>query len=236
MKKCLFTITALIALVAFANAQSIHYYAADEAPALRIYNGDADETLTVTISSGGAAADMTAVIGSTTNTIDGSGNDDTVAELAALFAACTNSSGSAALTVDTDCVVATTESTDGELLDGTYTATAGNWVDIPWDTSDVVHYDVYVPDSAAGGLRTPKLTLKNIYGSVTGTGAVTLSVYLDGTLVWQKNMPEVYESTNNTATVALPVVPDIPVGDKAVLIRAVRATTATTGMLGATFE
>lgn len=236
MKKSITTIIALIALVASGVfAQSIHYEAADSSPAIRIYNGGT-ETVTIAIYSGGAAATNSVTIGSTATAVDGSGDTDTVAELAAAIIACTNSAGSTVLTADTDCVAATTESTDGELLDGTYTAAAGAWLEIPWDTSDVKFYSVYIPDAQAGGIRVSNSKLKTAYGNPTGTGNVTLSVYKGGALVYQQLMPEVYAYSNNTATVALPVSIDIPVGSESVLVKAERATTATTGLLGIVLE
>ena len=55
-------------------------------------------------------------------------------------------------------------------------------------------------------------------------------------LAFQQLMPEVYAYSNNTATVALPVQVGLPIGKKAVVIKAERATTATTGLLGGIVE
>jgi hypothetical protein len=227
-------IIALIALTGIVNAASIHYEAADSSPALRVYNGGT-ETLTINIYEAGAAATNTVVIGSTSTTIDGSGTTDTVAELAAAIVACTNSAGGTVLATDTDCSLGA-DSTDGELLSGTYTAAAGAWLEIPWDTSAALHYDVYIPDTAAGGIRTSVAKIGTVYGNPVGTGNVTLSIYKGGTLAYQQLLPEVYAYSNNTATVALPVKIDLPVGSESILVRATRATTATTGMIGITIE
>lgn len=240
MKKSLFTIIiALFALMlaGFAFGEgSIHYEAADSSPAIRFQN-IGSEPVSITIASGGESAANTVVIGSTTNTIDGSGAIDTVAELAAAIAAATNSAGNPVLIMDTRCSLST-DSTDGELLDGTYTAAAasGNskpWGEILWDTSDVAFYSVYVPASrqSVTGKRTA-LDIDTLYGNPLGTGAVTASVYIGGTKAWEMLLPEVYAYSNNTASVALPVKVDIPAGNDSVLVRVSRATTATTGIIG----
>ena len=233
MKK-LFTLLIILITAGFAFADGIKYAAADESPAIRFYNRGT-ETVTIKIYAGGASATNEVIIGSITNTVDGSGDTDTVAELATAIAACTNSAGLTVLTMDTDCSLAT-DSTDGELLDGTaYTAASGAWGELLWDTSDVKFYSVYIADQYVkdntDGAR-PSVDIDTVYGNPLGTGDVTLSIYLDGNLAWQALMPEVFEYTNNTATIALPADIDIPAQKKAVLIRAARETTATTGMIG----
>ena len=237
-------ITALIALfVSTASfAASIHYASADGSPAIRVYNGYTG-TVSIVITTNGAGNNMSVTLDGLANALDGSGNTDTVAELAAAIAACTNRAGTAALVVDTDCALGT-DSTDGELLDGTYTAVAGAWLEIPWDTSAALHYDVYIPDTAAGGVaRQTQTKLKSVYGNPGGTGAVSLDVYLDGALAFSKPFiePAGVSGTNDAAvvisnTVDLQSDVNIPVGTKSILVRATRATTATTGMLGIVLE
>lgn len=233
-------IIALIALTGIVNAASIHYEAADSSKAIRIYCGT--NTVTAAIYGAGAAATNAITINGTVNTIDGSGSIDTIAELAAAIAACTNASGAAVLTVDTDCALAD-DSTDGELLTGTYTKDAKGWIEIPWDTSAALHYDVYIPDANAGGIRNTQAKLAGVYGNPAGTGAVTLNIYKDGALVWQKFYaePSGVSGTNDAIVVIsnginIEEKVNLPIGDKSILIRATRATTATTGMLGASIE
>lgn len=235
MKKTIITLIALL-VAGLAFADTFHVENADTSPALRFENLGS-EAVTINIYEGGAAATNTVVVGSTSNTIDGSGATDTVAELAAAIVACTNSAGNPVLLADTRCSVST-DSTDGELLDGTYTIAAKSgtktyWGELLWDTSDVKWYSVYIPAArqAAEGVRSD-ISLDNIYGNPIGTGNVTLDVYVDGTKSWSLLMPEVYAYSNNTATVALPVTLDLPVQRKPVMIRATRATTATTGNIG----
>ncbi len=209
---------------------SIHYETEDSSPAIRAQNIGSD-AVSIIIASGGASANNYVVIGSTTNVINGSGDIDTVAEFAAAIAACTNSAGLPVLVVDTRCSL-DDDSTDGELLDGTYTiaaATGGNkpWGEILWDTSDVTFYSVYIPAArqAPEGFRNA-IDIDKLYGNPGGTGAVTASVYLDGALAWQTIC-----ATNNSGGIEMPDV-DIPVGSDPVLVRVARATTATTGVVG----
>jgi hypothetical protein len=49
-------------------------------------------------------------------------------------------------------------------------------------------------------------------------------------------MPEVYAYSNNTASVELPVDVALNAFGKAVIVRAARATTATTGNIGTTVD
>lgn len=240
MKK-FYIIAILSALFAFTGfAASIHTEAADTSPAIRIYNGYTG-TVSIVITTNGAGNNMSVTLDGLANALDGSGNTDTIAELAAAITACTNASGQIKLVSDTLCSLGA-DSTDGELLNGTYTATTGKWLEIPWDTSAALFYSVYVPGQKYDSTRTQN-TLKTAYGTVTGTGDVTLNVYLNGTLAWAKALPQTYALDTNGSPVAvssavdLPVDIDIPVGaSQSVLVRAVRATTATTGMLGITVE
>jgi hypothetical protein len=248
MKKAsLFSILAIIAMIAlsgavFAQTATIHYKGADQSPALRVYNGST-EALSIVIQTGGAGAANTVAIGTTTNTVDGSGDIDTIAEFAAAIVACTNAVGAKPLTVDADCSLGT-DSTDGELLSGTYTAAAGKWLEIPWDTSECKFYSIYLPDNKVNTARFSKINIKSVFGTATGTGAGTLGIYLNGSLAWQKALPEpsALNPTNAAVTVLsnvldLPVDVNIPANvDQAVIVRLTRATTATTGMIGVVTE
>jgi len=232
MKKNTLFITALIALVAScAFAQSIHYEPEDSSPALRIYNGGT-ESVTFNLYAGDNATNSI-VIGSQTNTLDFSGaGADTISEIAEDIAACTNSSSGYVLRVDSDCSVST-DSTDDELLGSqTVTIAAGQWGEIVWDTSVAKFYSVYMPSQADGGASGGAYKITNIYGTVGGTGALTLEVYVDGTLVWN----DLHSSSSGVVT-TVPIDVSIPVsGAKGVMIRATRATTATTGLIGAVVE
>lgn len=246
MKKSILTL-AVIAVAGFVFGAELIYEAADGSAAIRVYN-NGSESVSITIASGGAGAANTVVIGTTTNTIDGSGAIDTVAELAAVIGACTNSAGSMVLIVDTDCAVST-DSTDGELLDGTYTAAAGAWAELLWDTSDTLSYDLYLQDeSTAAWTKTRRgfATIDKVYGNPLGTGDLTVSIYVGGTKVWEKLCvePDLISATNDAVIVVNNNIPELPLTDlgipvpanKPALVRMKRATTATTGHVGMCVE
>ena len=222
------------------------FYAEDAAPAIRIHN-TGSEVVTIFINAGGASATNAITIGDASTTIDGSGNDDTVAEFAALIEACTNSAGQTPLEVDTGCAVATTESTDGELLDELATVNiirAGAWGSVKWDTSDVLHFRTYIP-AASGGAGRSGVLVKSVYGNAGGTSNLTLKAYLNGTKVYERDVTSplfvsaLSDGTDtNIITAADFVVPiEFPVGvyvgasDKFIM-EAARDTTGTTGGIG----
>jgi len=117
-----------------------------------------------------------------------------------------------------------------------------------WDTSTVLHYDVMgswnnlgtVLNTVEGGR-----TINRIAGDVTGTGNVTLRVYADDDVVYQKAvvsptyaLPAADNGTNITTNTAVNAVYlneelgiRVKTGDRT-WIRALRATTATTGGIG----
>lgn len=246
MKKILYTALALFALgVLSVNAQTL-FANYDASPAIRIYNGYTG-SLSVVVS--GSGTGFVATVDGLANTLNGDGSDDTVAEIAALFAACTNASGTAALLVDTS-VSLSTDSTDAELLSGTYTASAGEWLELPWDTSAALHYDASIqkaPQFKPGTMidvserwHVPGV-IKNVYGDIAGTGNVTVSIYVNGTAKFTQVVPspryELGAGGTNVANNAVYLqdlnIPQIAYGPQdAVLIRAARATTATTGSIG----
>lgn len=241
---------ALFAIAACTPAIADNYFeTADSSPAFRVWNGGTG-VVVVAITTNGAGADMSVTTDGLATTIDGSGNTDTIAELGAAVAACTNRDGTFTLTVDTSTSLAA-DSTDGELLDGVYTGAANAWLEIPWDTSAALHYSVSRPQAplfargtvidragvAVGG------KVSRVYGEPTGTGNVTLSIYVAGSLKYQKTYvsPQYVLGAGNTnvadAVVSLDVEPGIPYGPQdAVIVRAARATTATTGNLGVITE
>lgn len=208
------------------------YSDTDLSAAIRVHNTGA-EKVGIVITTNGAGADCTVTIGATVTTIDGSGDTDTVAEFAAAVAACENSAGKKVLVVDTGCVVATTESTDGELVDvaaGGNVIYPGDWGSIKWDTSVVKHYDAYLPASSKGADR-GGATTKDIYGNSTGSGAISVKAYVDGAVV----LESADGSTNAIETVD--IAKELYVGaNERLLVRITRATTATAGGAGATVE
>jgi len=200
---------------------------ADTSPALRVYNGYTSGNVVIVIATGGASATMTNTVDSQDNVLDGSGATyDTITEIASFYGAMTNSSGVASVTVDKDCSL-DADSTDGELLDGTYTATPGTWLEIPWDTSDVAFFSVYKPISTyERGVYVSKIT-----GVPGGTHNATVSAYVAQTLVYQTGV-----ASNTAGSVFIDLDTNIPcTRGRGVFVRAAR-TTATTGSIGMTLS
>ena len=248
MKKILYTALALFALGSMSVKSQTLFAGADASPALRVYNGSAG-SLSVVITTNGAGDNLTVTVDSNANTIDGSGTIDTIAELGAAIAADTNAGGEKLQLVDTS-VSLSTDSTDGELLDGTYTAASGEWLMIPWDTSAALHYSASIqkaPQFKPGTMidvskrwHVPGV-VKNVYGDVAGTGNVTVSIYVNGTAKFSQVIPspsyELGAGGTNVANNAVYLqdlnIPEIAYGPQdSVLVRAARATTATTGSIG----
>lgn len=239
MKK-LFTLFIALLIAGFAFADSIHTADADGSAALRFKNLGS-EVVVFNLYAGDSATNSI-VIGSTVNTLDFSGaGADTLTEIAADIAACTNSAGVPVLLVDIACAVGT-DSTDDELLDAqtvTVAAASGSkqyWGEIVWDTSVHLAYDVYIPNANMdpNGVRSD-INIAKIYGNPLGTGARTSSIYIDGDLAWQSyDGDPAARYTNETALADFTLARDvgIPAGTKSVLLRVECATTATTGMVG----
>jgi len=245
MKKVMIGLFALafLASVGIVSAQgtgNILSKTADASIALRVYNS-ATGTLTVAVSTNGDHFVVT--IDGHANTMNAGSSYTTITTLAAWLATCTNAAGTAALTVDS-LPSLLTDSTDDELLDGSYTATYGNWLEILWDTSAALHYDIYIPDrdnqKSRGGLD-----IVNINSVPTGTGDVTASVYIDRTLKWQKviTSPSYYavDGTTNAWTadnnVTIQEALEIPVkASQSAIVRIGRNTTATTGNISTTVK
>jgi hypothetical protein len=206
-------------------ASTIQSFAQDAGPAIQVYNGDADENLVVVVQTAGAGAANTFTIGSTVNTLDGSGATDTVTEWVALINTYTNSGGFLVLEGRHDTSLAA-DSTDNELLSGTYTALPGRWVTLPWDTSVVagVSYSNGYRSNDAKATITPNYILDHIYGSLGGTGALTLTVYLDEVQVYSKVVGSPGEPELLDIDLNIPVKPS-----QKLSVQAAFATSGTTG-------
>ncbi len=245
-------VVGLIACVLMATgamAQVVKAVEADKSIAFRIYNGYTG-TLTLTVRGGGTQI-VASVDGGCVNTITGTGDADTIAKVEAALVACTNTAGLTGLKVDSDCALAD-DSTDAELISFTNASiAAGEWANVYWDTSAHLSYDLYFPDNVnQAGQGAYKIT--KISGNPVGTGNVTLSIYLDRVLIDQRvYVSPVYVNpatwgmaatdtnaftADNNVTIDYPLGPLRCTGAQPVLIRAARATTATTGMLAATVE
>jgi len=215
----------LFVIPVFAEEGSYKYYAADTAPVLRIRyigtstvlyaNNATTSTVTVdgaatTITYGAMSADEAGVLQGDIKAVD-AGLD---VELAAALSA---------------------DAVDGLVIATTsFTLEPGVWYEVtPWDTSGVVRYDAVAWGGEEYGVRN-KLT--GIYGLPTGTGAVTISAYFDGTLVHTMSYPTTWPTgqTTNVADIheELVLLGGLYAGEKKIHLRAVRATTATTGGIG----
>ena len=245
-------VATLMALPVFAGeAEDVVYKVEDKSIAFRVKNGYSTEKVQVVIPNGDNA-NCYVLIGSTSNALDLSGDTDTIAEIETAVEAFTNSSGKAKLTVDVDCSL-DADSTDDELLDTQdVTIAPGDWGNIVWDTSEIKHWSVYIPGDTSLGMPFGRKRIKEIYGNIGGTGNITLNIYANQTEKWEHVIVSpVYilgSVTNGQATTSittddevgpaqLSIPLDFPIGrDENVQIRAARASTATTGSLGARVE
>lgn len=216
----------------------------DASVAMRVKNG---YTSTLTIVVTGAGTNMTVAADAHTNTIDGNVSN-TITLLNTALLGVTNAAGTASLTINTEPSLLT-DSTDGELLDGTYTAAADKWLELLWDTSAHLSFDLYFP-SRTYQTGVSAFILEKVQGVPGGTGNATVSVYKNRTLIGQKIIasPEYRPSsflsggTNSIVINTFDTLNDVSLdwdlnmpftGKDPVIIRATRATTATTGVIGA---
>lgn len=214
----------------------------DTSPAIRARN-NGDETVSIVTSGGGMTNYV--VIGSVTNSIidTGTGTNDTIALVAASLAACTNSSGEKVLTVDQYCSLAA-DSTDAELLAGTQTIAARSWgTAFVWDTTGPDFFSCYKPSFNRGGAG-GECVLEKVYGHMVGAGDITVGIYLDRTkkAEWVIDTPVYMISTTNGIyaatsgdTIDKPFALTVPEG-QSLMIRAKRASAATTGNIGALLQ
>ena len=220
------------------QAANVITVGADESAALRVYNG-ATGTVTAVVETNGEHIVVT-VDGNATTLTAGS-SYIIISTLAAGIAAVTNAAGEKKLTVDSACALAA-DSTDDELLDGTYTATAGNWLELLWDTDVHKSYDIYLPSRTYHSVGA--YTIGTIFGEPTGTGDVTLNIYKNRTLISRKIVTSPYYvlTVTNTINAIVPTVNlneevNLPAsGGDPIIIRATRGTTATTGILSVAID
>lgn len=241
------TAIAGLALAGASPALADNYFEeVNGSPALRVWNGGTGNVV-VAVATNGAQLIVTTDGNATTLT---GASYDTVAEAAAGIAACTNRDGAFRLTVDSSVALAA-DSVDAELLDGGYTGAPNAWLEIPWNSTNALHYDVSLPSGSIrargselniGREAVPGKVAK-VYGAASGTGNVTLGIYVNGSLKFSKSIvsPKYVLGAGNTNVadnvVFVDEAPQIPYGPQdSVLIRATRATTLTTGNLGVITE
>lgn len=239
MKNKLFSIMTVIGLIASVGlaadpVQSI-YNGADDAPAIRIkYNGSAT---TATVSNGAVA--MVIVDGTVTTNIaiDPAATWSTII---GYIQAATNSAGVRNMQVEYVNAVAA-DVASNIVAFSNVDLTDGKWHDVAkFDTSACLFYS-----SASYGDSMGQRVLKNIYGNIAGTGDVTVKAYVDGAEKFSKllkspvysNQDGTIVSTNTYVNAEIDLGSGIVVGPEDVVsVRATRATTATTGGIGASFE
>jgi hypothetical protein len=171
----------------------------------------------------------------------------TVADVVTEINAATNASGAKAYqavcweAVSTDTVSNKLLSATISLADRIYDT------DIKWDTSSYLSYTV-IPDVLVGSAPVGGYGISRILGNPGGTGNVTVNVYEDDTLLYQRVetspvyvSPQIISGTNDTTNTAVAVVSlNLDLGNlrinsgKRGLIKVTRATTGTTGGVGGT--
>jgi len=225
---------------------------ADEPSALLVrYVGTSEATVTfasalVTITNEGVVSTLAlgpaTALSAVKSAIEGSTNATGKANLECMYWA-----GLAADTVSNKFIAAS-----ARFVSGSATYPLNKWTAAlgVWDTSVALHYDAVITPipmqrGVIGGER-----LTSIIGDPTGTGNVTVKVYSDGTLKYQCTKvspvyvwPATVGGTNDTTMTADAVVSleeehfgsglYNPPG-KVMFVRVARATTATTGGIGAT--
>jgi len=226
----------VLASVASAEQRGLYKFAeADKTPAMRIkYNGSAS-TATFTNST------TAFVVVDDTVTSTESRSAGTYANLASTVLAATNSAGKKNFEIEyVGAIAADVYSNNVIAATATVDLTDGKWHNIGlMDTSAIIAYPVGVPGSDVGNFY-----VDSIYGNLTGTGDITLDVYIDGAKVWENYIVSpTYSSsdgsiylTNNIVSVNIELPSGIMASSgKPVAVRATRATTATTGNLGVIF-
>lgn len=249
MNKLIAMIIAVGLMAGLATAQVVVSKVEDAGIAFQVQNGYTG-TCTIVVSGERAAGSvMTNVItcdGNATTLVVTNGGT-VMSTYEALITACTNAAGSAKLVINSEPSLAVDTIA---ILAGTYTALAGKWVDVLWDTSAALHYDLYFPGKTYGH---GAYTIGSVQAYPGGTGNATIAIYQGGTLIAEKVITSplyvnpatlLAGGTNvstNTMGVDATVNVDWPLGIRSlgaqpIIVRASRVTTATTGVISAIIE
>jgi hypothetical protein len=238
-------VSILVASAVFAADAERVWNSEDTAPAIRVYNGYTDN---ISIQCGtNAMGNVIITDGTTSSNIMNQGLL-TVAQVVTYMSAYTNASGERLLTVDYYGVLAA-DSTSNLFLVAAITNKPGKWTTaLKVDTSQAKFHSTYLPGATLGGSGTRKV-LTDIYGDIGGTGNITLSAYANGTKVYQKTIVSpVYVWAAITGVTNLNTTDDVSPGyiheqvnipfngSESIMIRGARATTATTGGIGASIK
>lgn len=179
MKKILLSLACLVVTVGTAFA--VTEVALDNGSvALRIRSLTSDTTV-FNVTSNGAGMNMTVTVGARTNVINGL-ISNTVATLKVALEGATNAAGNQVIACDSSCALSA-DSTDGELLAGSYTLTNQSaWTPVYFDSGLAGNWGV---DTIGGRLT-------YIWGVVEGSagGSLTnqnsaVAVYDAGGVIWK---------------------------------------------------
>ena len=160
--------------------------------------------------------------------------------------AATNLSGKAVLEVDADCSLAA-DSTDDELLDAQLISLQpGEVGDIVWDTSTALFYSCYIPNAKSAFAPNPAYKeIESIFGTIGGTGNITVNIYKNGTEVYSDMIISPQGVPGGATNVTDEITPASLLGQgykgfkfgvglgENTMVRASRASTGTTGGIGA---
>ena len=234
--KTMLVVTVLCALLApmVIAEDDYAWKAADSSEAIRVkYKGSATATIQI------AAAAVTVVDDGNSTAIALTTAFD-IDDLTAAVAAVTNASGVRNFECQKWAALGADTVSNKFIAASAATLTPNLWeYHAAWDTSGAKHYDV-VPSGLIRDTIQGAFVIDRITGEPDGTGAVTVNVYENDTVVWKKTfaspvyVPALVAATNTAVnTISL----DEEVGIRAkegirYLIRATRATTATTGGIG----
>jgi len=220
---------------------SSYWGAKDETPCVRLKSLINDST-TIRIASNGYG-NATFTSAGIVNNINLGTAVTNVDDFVGYIVALTNASGRQLFEADGDCALAA-DQVFGKLLSTSYTVQAGKWGTIYFQGLSNKTYGVSIPSRDNGGPANDKV-LRKLNGSLGGTGVVTVAVYVEREVKWQKTVQSpAYTSiglvsSNATANlVNIDYDVEIPIGRASdVFIRATRGTDANApGGIGATVE
>lgn len=252
MKRTVTSVLVLLVLVSLSLGQGVRSSSVrvqdTSCPIAVKYVGTGTNALTLsagwlfTVVADGRSSSTQLVAGSTVSTIVGFLNNVTNASGINQFVA-----------VPWEALTTDTVSNNLILLTNAVIGAAFDVTTIKWDTSACLHFDV-VPDiTTPSGIPQGGFTLDGVWGNPTGTGNVTLDVYANDTLMYERTItspvyvtPQYNNGSNVTTNTTDAFVslssgsnpfPSIHIGlGKKCLVRASRATTATTGVIGASIN
>jgi len=168
-----------------------------------------------------------------------SGDNDTLSDIVAAINASTNGTGVKNFEAVLWAGLAADATTNSYFIARSAATVDRQWdYDNKWDTSNVKRYDAAV-GTLVNTTYVNEGQIDRIFGNAIGTGDVTISVYVDGSVKWQRSItsPVYVKAEDNATNVADNAVffdyeVGIDVGNQPAFVRAARATTATTGGIG----